>query len=320
MTIEETEEMLGEALVLSRIGHPNIIRVFDANTTDTSRGMCGFFTMEYVAGGSLERFWRSHGTRFVPVETAIDLIRQVCRGLAVAHQEQPPLVHRDIKPQNILVGYEPDGLRARVSDFGLAKHVNPLTLLASARGTPCFKPPEVFEDPQRDSCAGDVWAIGSTLYLLLTDRLPYGDLGETGALDPKCLQRPLAPPSRLNVQVDADLDSIVARSLATNPKDRYASAGAMLEDLAAWKPRPSKGSARALPAKSWEASKGALGTWSPGNQSEARKMIAKAVEFSRKANALNDAADLMEEAFNKWPDLRTQYEYQLKLWRRGVSM
>jgi len=83
MTIEETEEMLGEALVLSRIGHPNIVRVFDANVTDTSRGICGFFTMEYVAGGSLERFWRSHGNRFVPVETAIDLIRQVCRGLAV---------------------------------------------------------------------------------------------------------------------------------------------------------------------------------------------------------------------------------------------
>ena len=65
---------------------------------------------------------------------------------------------------------------------------------------------------------GDVWAIGSTLYLLLTDRLPYGGPGETGALDPKCFQRPLVPPSRLNFQVDGDLDSIVARSLAVNPK------------------------------------------------------------------------------------------------------
>jgi len=320
MTIEETEEMLGEALVLSRIGHPNIVRVFDANITDTSRGICGFFTMEYVAGGSLERFWRSYGNRFVPIETAIDLIRQICRGLSVAHQEQPPLVHRDIKPQNILVGYEPDGLRARVSDFGLAKHVNPLTLLASARGTPCFKAPEVFENPQSDSCAGDVWAIGSTLYLLLTDRLPYGGPEETGALDPKCFQRPLVLPSRLNIQVDGDLDSIVARSLAVNPQDRYANAGALLEDLASWKPRPSGRLAHVASSESWEASKGVLGTWSPGNESEAQKMITKAVELSRKANALGDAADLMEEAFNKWPDLRSQYEYQLQLWRRGVSM
>src|SRR5436305_7724081 len=58
MTVEETEQMLAEAVMLSRIGHPNIVRVFEANVTDTSRGVCGFFTMEYVAGGSLEQFWR----------------------------------------------------------------------------------------------------------------------------------------------------------------------------------------------------------------------------------------------------------------------
>jgi serine/threonine-protein kinase len=276
--------------------------------------------MEYVAGGSLERFWRSHGNRFVPIETAIDLIRQVCRGLSVAHQEQPPLVHRDIKPQNILVGYEPDGLRARVSDFGLAKHVNPLTLLASARGTPCFKSPEVFQDPQSDSCAGDVWAIGSTLYLLLTDRLPYGGPGEIGPLDPKCFQRPLLPPSRFNIQVDGDLDSIVARSLAANPKDRYPNAGGMLEDLSAWKPRPCERPIHAPATESWQASKGVLGTWSPGNESEARKAAAKAIELARGANALGEAADLLEEAFNKWPGLRTEYQDQLRLWRRGISM
>ena len=78
---------------------------------------------------SLDKFWRSHGGRLVPISTTIDLIKQVCRGIAQGHGEKPPIIHRDIKPQNILVGYEPDGLRARVSDFGLAKTVNPLTLL-----------------------------------------------------------------------------------------------------------------------------------------------------------------------------------------------
>ena len=63
-----------------------------------------------------------------------------------------------------------------------------------------------------------------------------------------------------------------------------------------------------------------LGTWSPGNETEARKMVAKAIEFSRQANALGDAADLMEEALNKWPGLRTKYHDQLQLWRRGISM
>src|SRR5439155_15537652 len=173
MTEEQIVEMLGEAIMLSRIGHPNIVRVFDANVLETSRGLCGYFTMENVPGGSLERFWHSHGTQFVPVETTIDLMKQVCRGLSIAHRQDPPVVHRDIKPQNILVGYEAEGLRARVSDFGLAKRVNPLTLLATAAGTPHFKPPEAFSDLKGDSFSADVWAIGTTLYLLVTDQLPY---------------------------------------------------------------------------------------------------------------------------------------------------
>ena len=124
MTVPEIEDMLGEAIMLSRIGHPNIVRVFDANVLETPAGLCGYFTMENVPGGSLEKFWHSHGTKLVPIETSVDIIRQVCRGLTVAHRETPPVIHRDIKPQNILVGYEADGLRARVSDFGLAKRVN----------------------------------------------------------------------------------------------------------------------------------------------------------------------------------------------------
>jgi serine/threonine protein kinase len=71
-------------------------------------------------------------------------MKQVCRGMALAHAEDPPIIHRDIKPHNILVGYEADGLRARISDFGLAKTVNPLTLLATAAGTLTFKPPRNF--------------------------------------------------------------------------------------------------------------------------------------------------------------------------------
>ncbi len=320
MTIGEIEEMLGEALMLSRIGHPNIVRVFDANTTDTSRGMCGFFTMEYVAGGSLEQFWRSHGSRFVPVDTAVDVIRQVCRGLAVAHDEDPPIVHRDIKPQNILVGYDVGGLRARLTDFGLAKHVNPLTLLASARGTLAFKPPEVFQDPQSDSCAGDVWALGSTLYLLLTDRLPFADSGETDVLDERSFQRAVIPPSRLNVQVDPVLDSIVYRSLAIKPGDRHANAGQLLADLDRWKPRAASVGGEQKSIGSDGVSKSALGRFSPANEDQGRRMAARAIELARQTNKLVEAADMMEEAFNKWPDLRERHEYQLKLWRRGVCL
>ena len=183
MTIEEIKDMLIEAILLSRMGHPNIVRVFDANVTETSKGMCGFFTMEYVAGGSLECFWQNHADGFVPVKTSIEIIKQVCRGLSVAHNENPPIIHRDIKPQNILIGYDAKGIRARLSDFGLAKQVNPLTLRASGPGTRGFKAPEIFRDYKSDSCAGDVWALGCTLYLLLTDRFPFPELEDLELID-----------------------------------------------------------------------------------------------------------------------------------------
>src|ERR1044071_1067018 len=165
--LDETFAALEEAILLSKIGHRNIIRVFDADIMETPKGSHGLFTMEYVAGGSLQQFWQSHGDQFVPVETAVDILKQVCRGLSLAHSDNPPVVHRDIKPHNILVGYDGQGLRACVSDFGLAKRVNPLMMAASARGTRCFKAPETFRDPMSDSTAGDVWALGLTLYLLL---------------------------------------------------------------------------------------------------------------------------------------------------------
>jgi serine/threonine-protein kinase len=319
MTAEETEQMLGEAIMLSRIGHPNIIRVFDANTTETSKGTCGFFTMEYVAGGSLEQFWKSHGAAFVPVETTVEVMRQVCRGLAVAHGQQPPLVHRDINPRNILVGYDTDGLRARISDFGLAKRANPLTLMVSGRGTLCFKPPEVVQDWQSDSCSGDVWALGSTLYLLLTDRLPYGEANASDARDESRFVGPLIPPSRLNIRVSASLDRIVSRALAIEPAQRHPTAKELLADLERWKPEATASAKASHSTSSSGLSKTALGAQTPADENLAQKMARQALELSRQVGRLKEAADLMEEAFNKWPPLRERHEYRLRLWRRGIS-
>lgn len=318
MTIEEIEDLLGEAILLSSIGHPNIIRVFDANVTETARGVCGFFTTEYVAGGNLEQFWRSHGIELVPIETVVEIARQVCRGLAVAHAKDPPVVHRDIKPQNILVGYEAEGLRARVSDFGLAKSVNPLTMMASSRGTISFKAPEALLDPQADSTAADVWAVGSTIYLLLTDRLPYAGSGGITSVDPSTFDRPIIPPSRLNVRADPFLDQIIMRTLDRDPCMRYETVEGLLKDLEAWSP---PGAARRQPkAADAATAKSALGLFPAPDEGRPREMVQCALEMATEAGRVNEAADLMEEAFNLLPELRQEYEYQLKLWRRGLTM
>jgi serine/threonine-protein kinase len=312
--------MLGEAVLLSKIDHPNIVRVFDANTITIEEQVFGYFTMEHVAGGSLDRFWRSFGAQFVPVPIAVDLVKQVCRGLAAAHSQDPPIIHRDIKPQNILVGYQADGLRAKVSDFGLAKRVNPLTLMATSRGTRQFKAPEALHDVSSDSLAGDVWAIGMTLYLLLTDRLPFDIpndyvMGST----PKAFQEPLEPPSRLNPICDPSLDRIVARSLAIDPRNRYISAVELLADLDAWAPKLQEES-RERGRGTWSTSKEVLGRASTPLPDEARRIASRAIELAQNPATLNEAADLMEEAFSKLPELRNEYRGRVTLWRRGISM
>lgn len=320
VTQKEIEEMLGEAILLSRIGHPNIVRVFDANVFETPKGICGYFTMENVPGGSLDRFWRSHGGNLVPIETTIDVMRQVCRGLSVAHAEDPPIIHRDIKPQNILVGYEADGLRARVSDFGLAKKVNPLTLLATAAGTLQFKPPETFSRNKADSCAADVWALGVTLYLMLTDQLPFEVDPDLGWSNQKAFEKQLLPPGYWNVDVDKPLEKIVLRCLEISPASRFPTAKGLLDALDTWKKPSSAKDSRPKKVTSSEISKSVLGAHSPINHEEAQQLARSAIKKAKEEGRLFDAADLMEEAFNKSPSLRQKYANKVRLWRCGISM
>jgi serine/threonine-protein kinase len=320
MTLSETEEMLGEAILLSQIGHPNIVRVFDANVIEMSAGLSGYFTMELVPGGSLDKFWHSHGAKFVPVETTVDILKQVCRGLAVAHAEQPPVIHRDIKPQNILVGYEADGLRARLSDFGLARKANPLTLLASAAGTLMFKPPETFEDPKADSRAADIWAMGVTAYLLLTDNPPYEVDPTLGWGNRAAFEKKPPMPSEWNVEVDGGLDAIVMRCLDFDVGTRYPSAREMLAALEGWRQPATIRSPLRKKNISSAMSKSVFGAFSPANTAEAQRLAQTAIRKAREEGRLLEAADIMEEAFNKSPLLREKYASKVKQWRCGISM
>jgi len=319
ITQEETMEMLGEAILLSRIGHPNIVRVFDANVFDSENGCCGYFTMENVPGGSLDKFWHSHGTKRVPIETTVDLIKQVCRGLVVAHSETPPIIHRDIKPQNILVGYEADGLRARVSDFGLAKSVNPLTLMATSAGTLAFKPPEAFASAKGDSCAGDIWGLGSTLYLLLTDQLPVDIDPELGWSNEQVSDSNIISPSTFNFDVDGHLDQIVLKCLQKSPEERFQNAKELLDELERWKPvlYETKDLSR---KKEVPVAKVNIGIYPKPSRKEALELAKQAIRIAKEDGVLIEAADLMEEAFNKSPSLRRKYASQVRLWRCGISM
>ena len=320
MTQDEIEDILGEAILLSQMGHPNVVRVFDANVFESQHGVCGYFTMENVSGGSLDKFWRSYGTNFIPIETTIDIMRQVCRGLSLAHRENPPIIHRDIKPHNILIGYEADGLRARVSDFGLAKKVNPLTLMATAAGTLAFKPPEAFLEARGDSCAADVWGLGVTLYLMLSDKLPFEIDPALGWSNKKAFEKEIVPPSNWNVEVDANIEKIVLRCLEIEPSKRFQTSQELLDALNKWeKPRPSNETNHKKSLSS-EESKSRFAPYSPINQKEGQDLARRAIRMAKEEGRLSEAADMMEEAFNKAPLLREKYANQVRLWRCGISM
>lgn len=320
LTPERVNEVLQEAALLSRIGHPNIIRVFEANTFENADGVFGYFTMEYIAGGTLERFWQSHGSRFVPLDTTIEILLQASRGLAVAHAETPPIVHRDVKPQNILVGYGVDGIQLRLSDFGLAKSVNPLTMLASTKGTLLFKAPESLDDVTHDSPAGDVWALGMVAYLLLTDILPYFPVEGENPLSGQRFQRRPHEPSSLNYQVPPSLDPLVAKMLSPHPHARFKDAREVLLALVEWQEtRADRLPARTLSEEAGR-SKSALGAHATPSETAARNKVKEAQKLARQASTLAKAADLLEEAINQWPELGTEYRDQLRLWRKGVMM
>lgn len=316
---QDISAMLSEGILLSKIGHPNIVRVFDAGTFELGGEHYGYLTMEYAGGGTLHDLWRSQGVRTLPVTTAVDLVRQTAAGLAVAHRSDPPIIHRDIKPTNILVSIAADGYQAKVSDFGLAKQVNPLTLMATAAGTLPFKAPEVFITAKADSPTGDVWSLGVTLYLLLTDQMPY-DVPDGKTPAASLYQAPYDPPSRINFDCDSRLDAIVQRTLAFDPRQRYPHADALMEALAAWKPQTEPPVERSpSPHASSASLKSIIPAAPTTDRDQAAQWVKHAYAHARNGKLI-DAADLLEEALRADPALRSSHESRVRLWRMGVAM
>lgn len=313
-TQAEIEKSIAEAVLLSRMKHPNIVEVYDANVLSGRSGTYGYFTMTYVPGGTLERYWRSFGANFVPADQVVEVARQICRGLAVAHSSSPPIIHRDIKPQNVLVGYGAEGLQVRLSDFGLAKSVNPLTLLASSKGTLGFKPPESLDNI--DSPAADIWAVGTTMYLMLTDQMPFPLLGERDVGDANRFMRPMRPASIYNIAVDAGLEAVLARCLATKPADRYPDARALLEDLERW----GAPAAHDVPGgqSTFSAKSDAITPPGRETQVDVRALVSEAIKAATDPTQLAHAADMMEEAMGRDATIRDQYESHVRLWRKGI--
>jgi serine/threonine protein kinase len=214
----------GEAEAAAALDHPCIVPVYEV---DTLAGL-PFFSMKFVEGGTLAgRISELQHDR----RTAVALLALVARAVHFAHQRG--VIHRDLKPVNILL--DADGT-PMVADFGLARRAAAdvrLTQTGAIVGTPAYMAPEQARGEKGLSTAADTYSLGAILYEVLTGRPPFQ--GAT-PLDTvlQVLERDPQPPRRIDPTIDRDLEAICLKCLRKQPGERYSSAEALADDLDRW--------------------------------------------------------------------------------------
>ncbi len=211
-----------EAEAAAQLDHPGIVPIFEVGEHEGLH----FFTMAFVDGETLSA--RLSQGPMVP-RTATELILQVVKAIAYAHEKG--VIHRDIKPGNILI--EKSG-QVRVSDFGLARQISTdseLTTTGQVIGTPSFMPPEQARGQIASvNMTSDVYSLGAVFYAALTGRPPFQAASAVETLRQVTDQQPVAP-RQLNPSIPRDLETICLRCLEKEPASRYQSAVELAEDL-----------------------------------------------------------------------------------------
>ena len=218
-----------EAEALARLQHPNIVSVYEIGTHDGKP----FFSMEYCVGGSLDR--KLNNKPLDPREAA-KLVRTLAEAMHAAHRAN--VIHRDLKPANVLLasaGLTSGELIPKITDFGLAKKLDDFgqTQTGSIMGTPSYMAPEQAGGRKDIGPAADIYALGAILYECLTGRPPFQAATPLDTLLQVMEHAPL-PPQMLNPAVPRDLQTICLKCLEKEPRQRYASAEALANDLGRW--------------------------------------------------------------------------------------
>jgi len=213
---------LREARSAGRLNHPNIVTIFDVGED----GGAAYIAMELLEGPSLQQMLKER--QRIPFHSAADIIAQVADALHHAHQFS--IVHRDVKPANVVVSRSG---RAKLTDFGVAYvPSSEVTQHGSALGSPRYMAPEQVLGQPIDARA-DVFSLGVVLYELLTRRTPFEWPGDTTvyALMQRIAGEPHPPLRQIDAEIPAGFDRIMDRALAKRPQDRYQSAAEFASDL-----------------------------------------------------------------------------------------
>ncbi|MGC9542944.1 Stk1 family PASTA domain-containing Ser/Thr kinase [Streptomyces sp. UG1] len=211
------ERFIREAKSVARLAHPNVVQVFDQGTD----GSYVYLAMEYVAGCTLRDVLRERGA--LQPRAALDILEPVLAALGAAHRAG--FVHRDMKPENVLIG---DDGRVKVADFGLVRSVDTVTSTTGAvLGTVSYLAPEQIEQPGAADARVDVYACGVVLYEMLTGEKPH-DGDSPAVVLYKHLHEDVPPPSAIVPGMAYELDELVASATARSPQIRPYDAVALL--------------------------------------------------------------------------------------------
>src|SRR4051812_44258891 len=217
---DQLERFRREARAVARLNHPHVVTVIDAGEDDGTP----YIVFEYVEGETLKERIRRIGR--LPVPEAAAYAIEIGRALSAAHAER--LVHRDVKPQNVLI--DPEG-RAKVTDFGIARSLEAKGLTATGRvlGTTDYVSPEqaMGEDVDERS---DVYSLGVVLYEMLTGEVPFQAETQVGVAM-KHVNEPMPDVQAKRPEVSASVAAVVDRATTKDPRDRYGTVAEMVRDL-----------------------------------------------------------------------------------------
>ena len=207
-----------EAQSAAGLSHPNIVNVYDVGEDE---GIY-YIVMEFVEGITLKEYIMDHGR--LPADQALDFALQIASGIEVAHQNHT--IHRDIKPQNIIVSKNGT---LKVTDFGIARAATSNTVASNAMGSVHYISPEQARGGYSDE-KSDIYSLGITMYEMVTGRVPFeGDNNVTVAL--MHIQGEMIPPREYYPDIPASLEKVILKCTQKKPERRYLTASALIADL-----------------------------------------------------------------------------------------
>ena len=227
-------ELLQEPRLLAALNHPNIVSVLTAEKQD---GVF-FIVMEYVPGDTLESAIVREGV--IELALALDYTCQICN--AVDHAHRQGVIHRDLRPGNVLV--TENGF-VKVADFGTSRFLEIAAHGTTVIGSPPYMAPEQFHG--RAVFASDIYSLGVTMYQMLTGTLPY-ETPAPGAIGKLMTGELVSPPRLRNPRIPKAVNDVVLRAMKPDANDRYQRAEDLLKDLLAARPTPARRGSRGTAA------------------------------------------------------------------------